>query len=182
MRGIREAFTSVDYVGISAYVPQVCRAVGWGLAFEAQSMHVHWQPMVASVLLKRKMYPHHAVGCMPTSVPPLTSGGSTTANHLDKRVVSMLCPTAAGGLPAVRHGEPDEDGGGLLLAWCTLSDTGCPEAAREPAGVCASLTAGEATGPHLSPTCDPQMDIEFAYYNLTLQELVDMGKEIHVRR
>ena len=26
------------------------------------------------------------------------------------------------------------------------------------------------------------MDIEFSYYNLTLRELVDMGKEIHVRQ
>lgn len=27
-----------------------------------------------------------------------------------------------------------------------------------------------------------QMDIEFSYYNLTLRELVDMDKEIHVRQ
>lgn len=26
------------------------------------------------------------------------------------------------------------------------------------------------------------MDIEFSYYNLTLRELVDMDKEIHVRQ
>lgn len=40
MRGIREAFTTVDYVGISAYVPQV---------------RCCWQSSSCSVLLKRML-------------------------------------------------------------------------------------------------------------------------------
>ncbi len=57
----------------------------------------------------------------------------------------------------------------VRFSWCACSIR-TPDRSPRP-----------ALAVHLDCSGRLKMDIEFSYYNLTLRELVDMGKEIHVR-
>ena len=114
MRGICEAFTTVDYVGISAYVPQV---------------RCCWRSSSSSLLLKRICW--MALSCL---MPCRLNSTCTRATWQTTWLVMMqharrhmpasarLGPhydAGACGLPALRHGEPHEDG--ELASVCNIA-------------------------------------------------------------